>query len=44
MTETAHIVLALRLPRVNVGYIWRIDAFFWFIRNAFSNTCLVFAI
>jgi len=44
MTETAHIVLALRLHRVNAGYLWRIFAFFEFIRNAFSNTCLVFDI
>jgi len=44
MTETAHIVLALRLRGVNVGYFWRIFVFFEFIRNAFSNTCLVFDI
>jgi len=42
MTETAHNLLALRLPGVNVGYFWRICAFFEFIRNASSNTCLVF--
>ena len=30
--------------RVNVGYFWRIFAFFEFIRNAFSNACLVFDI
>jgi len=44
MTETAHIVLALRLPGVNIGYYWRIFAFYAFIRNACSNTCLVFDI
>jgi len=44
MTETARIVLALRLPRVNVTYFWRIFAVFEFIRNSFSNTCLVFDI
>jgi len=44
MTETVHIVLALRLPGVNIGYYWRIFGFYEFIRNAFSNTCLVFDI
>jgi len=45
--HTAHIVLCglcLRLPGVNVGYFWRFFAFFQFIGNAFSNTCLVFDI
>jgi len=44
--ETAHTMLALRFPGVAAGYFLKnfCIAFFEFVRNVFSNTCLVFDI
>jgi len=49
MTETAHIVLALCFPGVTCRLLFKnccifCFAFFEFIRNVFSNTCLLFGI